>query len=295
MSIKYFCRKTGEVKEEKVYGEAALRALYKDSWIATVLRKAVSSNSLVSSLYGFIQKRGWTKRKIAPFIEEYGVDPSEFLDPVSSFQSFNDFFIRKLKHEARPLANDAAVMPADARYLAYQTLDDTRPLIVKGQSFSLADFLQDPSLAEEFKGGSLLVARLCPSDYHRFHFPFDCTPGDAKQIPGPLFSVNPFAIEQNIRYLTENKRVITLLEDSRFGKVAYIEIGATNVGSIVETYTPDKRVKKGDEKGYFEFGGSSLVLLFRKKTILFSKDLTEATEKGIEIRSNFGEPLGSPL
>src|SRR6202044_707631 len=108
---------------------------------------------------------------------------------------------------------------------------------------------KNDALAEQFANGSVVLARLCPCDYHRFHFPCDAIPGPAKLINGPLYSVNPIALCKNLSILSENKRMITELETDHFGKVLYIEVGATNVGSIHQTFTPYQRYKKGDEKG----------------------------------------------
>ncbi|MGE4169074.1 MAG: phosphatidylserine decarboxylase [Candidatus Babeliales bacterium] len=148
------------------------------------------------------------------------------------------------------------------------------------------------SLAQEFQGGSMVLARLCPSDYHRFHFPCDCLPGPTKLINGWLYSVNPLAVKRNIHSLTQNKRTLCELRTPLFGRVLYMEIGATNVGSIQETYTPNQWQTKGAEKGYFEFGGSALILLFAKNTIQFDSDLLAATENKLEIRCLLGQSMG---
>ena len=139
----------------------------------------------------------------------------------------------------------------------------------------------------------MAIARLCPSDYHRFHFPCDGIPAKPRLINGLLYSVNPIALKKNVSILSENKRMITEIETDHFGTVLYIEIGATSVGSIRQTYTPDLKVKKGDEKGYFEFGGSCIALLFEKGRVTFDADLTANTQKGIETKANFGETLGT--
>lgn len=230
------------------------------------------------------------KKKIAPFIEKYQIDSSEFQEEVESFPSFNAFFIRKLKKESRPLAH-GAIMPADGRYLFYQNIETCSGFIVKGKKFSLVELLKNEVLAKKYYEGSMIIARLCPSDYHRFHFPFDCLPGSPQCINGPLFPVNPIALKRNILYLTENKRVITLLKSSRYGDVSFLEIGATNVGSIHQTFTPNKSCKKGEEKGFFSFGGSALILLFEKGRIIFAKDLLTNSSQQFETFCHFGDSL----
>lgn len=296
--ILYIDRKTRQQQIEKIYKGNALRLLYGESQLSHLLRSwllpSLAKWPWFSRLYGALQKHPSSVRKIQPFIQKFEVDSSEFLEPVSSYRSFNDFFIRKLKPEARPIHSDpcTAVIPADGRYYFYADIAKCPGFIVKGQKFELESLLGDASLAQEFQEGSMVLARLCPSDYHRFHFPCDCLPGSSKFINGWLYSVNPMAVKRNISILTQNKRTLCELRTPLFGRVIYMEIGATTVGSIQETYTPNQWQAKGAEKGYFEFGGSALILLFAKNTIQFDSDLLDATEKGMEIRCLLGQSMG---
>jgi phosphatidylserine decarboxylase len=291
MEIIYIDRKTGCQAIEKVYGGKVVLFLYGDNhwiknWLAALLLPILACVPFFSRLYGYLQKLPRSRHKIQPFIESYGVDASEFA--TTQFASFNDFFIRKLKKEARPIDPDPnrLALPADGRYLVYPVLRD---FIVKKVHFDLPAFLQDPVLARRYEEGSMLIARLCPIDYHRFHFPCDALPSKPRLINGHLYSVNPLALAKNIAILSENKRVVTELETDRFGTILYIEIGATSVGSIQQTFVPEKSVRKGEEKGYFEFGGSCLVLLFEKGQIAFDADLIEHSQRGLETRAFFGE------
>jgi phosphatidylserine decarboxylase len=294
----YIDRLTRQKHTEKVYKGYALSLLYGNSWFSHFLRPwllpVLTKGPWFSRFYGRLQKQRSSARKIRPFIEKFGVDSSEFLDPVTAYRSFNDFFIRKLKPEARPITPDpcVAVIPADGRYYFYADIAQCPGFIVKGQKFELEALLGDPSLAKEFQGGSMVMARLCPSDYHRFHFPCDCLPGPTQLINGWLYSVNPVAIKRNVQIFAQNKRTLCELRTPLFGRLLYLEIGATNVGSIQETYTPDQWQPKGGEKGYFEFGGSALILLFPKNTITFDADLLAATEQGFEMRCLLGQSMG---
>lgn len=298
MNIVYIDRQTGKKKIEKVYKHKALQFLYGDHWFAKRLSPAVlpmiAKLPYFSHFYGFLQKQPNSAKKIRSFIDLFDVDESEFLDPVSSYRSFNDFFIRKLKPEIRPMAPgiDVAVIPADGRYYFYQDINLSSGFVVKGQKFSLEKLLQNKELAEKYEGGSMMIARLCPSDYHRFHFPCDCVPGVSQLINGFLYSVNPLAIKKNLQIFTENKRTLCEVETEAFGKIVYMEIGATNVGSIQQTYIPNTRHDKGAEKGYFEFGASALILLFQKGRIQFDSDLVAATEEGFEVRCLLGQSMG---
>jgi phosphatidylserine decarboxylase len=296
--LKVIDRLTGHTFEEKVYGCRALDLLYGSRWptrwIGRPLRVLVAHLPLCSSAYGWWQHQPWSATKIRPFIDSFGIDSTEFLDPIESFGSFNDFFIRKLKPEVRPIVGgDAtAIIPADGRYFFFPTISEAQPFDVKDRRFDLATLLEDAGLVKQYAHASLVMARLCPTDYHRFHFPIACVPTKSRLVNGPLFSVNPIAIRNNLRILAENKRRLTTLQSPLFGKVLCIEVGATNVGSIHETYTPDQPVGKGDEKGYFSFGGSAMLLLFPPNTIRFDADLLAATRAGIEIRCLFGQSMG---
>src|SRR5690606_26679397 len=151
-------------------------------------------------------------------------------------EHFNAFFRRQLKPEARPIDADPAsvVFPADGRHLGIQELGTETQVFAKGQSWDIEKLLGDAKLAEQFTGGSLVLSRLCPVDYHRFHFPAEGVPGAPKREPrlidGPLYSVNPIALRQRLAIMWENKRVVTLLHTDTFGDIACIEIGATCVG-----------------------------------------------------------------
>lgn len=299
--ILYINRQTGLLETEKVYKEKALRLLYGESGIAHFLHSwflpLLAKHDAFSRFIGWLQKRPSSAKRILPFITTFEIDPSEFLDPVSSYHCFNDFFIRKLKPDARPIHSDPckAMIPADGRYYFYPNIEKCDGFLVKGKKFKLEALLASQALGEEFKEGSMVIARLCPSDYHRFHFPCDGLPGSSKLINGWLYSVNPLAVKQNIHIFTENKRTLCEFHTPLFGKMLYLEIGATTVGSIQQTYQPNEWQVKGEEKGYFEFGGSSLILLFAKQTIQFDADLVDATNQGIEIRCLTGQSMGTAL
>lgn len=296
--IIYIDRETGKQVVEKVYGAAALNFLYGQDFfsrvLGTPLLQLLVKNPIFSALYGWFQKRSFTKRKILPFIETFGIDTSEFQDSVENFSSFNDFFIRKLDPLARPIfdGDDIAIIPADGRYRFYQNIDEVDGFIVKDEKFNLLSLLEDEELASRYAHGSMTIARLCPTDYHRYHFPCTCIPGPTRLINGWLYSVNPIALRKDIHIFTQNKRAICEMLTERFGPVLFIEIGATNVGSIHQTYQVHRACSKGDEKGYFSFGASSIILLFEPGRIFFDQDLLYATSLGIEIKCLLGQPMG---
>lgn len=296
--IHYIDRTSKQTCEEKIYGENHLRLLYGDSFISRTVGKklayALARLPAFSAFYGRLQNSPASAKKIFPFIKTFDVDISEFAKQPSEFSSFNDFFTRRLKPEARPIApgKEIAIIPADGRYYFYQNIKHADGFVVKGKKFSLADLLQNKQLAAEYEEGSMAIARLCPTDYHRYHFPCDCKAGETILINGLLHSVNPAAIKKNVGIFAENKRTLCTLESPEFRKVLFLEIGAICVGTIHQTYQPGLIYKKGDEKGYFSFGGSSLILLFQPNSIQFDKDLLDATAKHTEIKCLMGQSMG---
>lgn len=285
--IQYLNRETGELDTEKVYGEGFLRWAYGNPLGKLALHGFVK-RPFFSKWYGRKMNKPETTSKIAPFLETYGLDSADFVKSPEEFTSFNDFFYRKLKHGARPIANSPFVFPADGRHLGFQKASEISSVFVKGQKFDIAGLLNDPELAKKYQDGPLILSRLCPVDYHRFHFPCDGTPGETRVINGPLFSVSPLALRQRLSYMWENKRTITELETETMGTIICMEIGATCVGSIQQTFTPGQPVKKGDEKGYFAFGGSSTILLFEPDKVTLAPDLIENSAKQVELYAKQG-------
>lgn len=299
MSIEFIDRKTGKLEEEKIYGARALTLFYGDSWaslfLSYLLMPFLSKSSLFSRFYGWLQDLPRSAKKVAPFIRKYQIDLSEF--EKSTFVSFNDFFTRKLKAGSRIIEEDPvrACVPADGRCMVFPDLTKVKRFYIKGQSFDLESFLQSESLSNRYKEGSMAIFRLCPTDYHRFHFISDGNVKSVKPIQGGYHSVSPIALRKNISILWTNKRVVTDFETEILGRVQFVEVGAICVGTIHQTFDRSKRVHKGDEKGYFSFGGSCMVLLFEKNRIAFDEDLVRNSDKGIETRVLFGESLGRSI
>lgn len=293
--ILYIDRVTSEKRIEKVFHQETLDFLYEPKRINRLIADFTAKSSLFSKLVGCYQNLKCTKKDIPAFIEKFQVKAEEFEKTVDEFSSFNDFFTRKLKKDARPIVSGEmrAIIPADGRFLFYQDVETCDGFIVKGKKFSLATLLKNEKLAKGYSKGSMAIARLCPSDYHRFHFPVSCQPGIPKLINGPLYSVNPVAIKQNVNLLSENKRVITELKTDHFGTILFIEIGATSVGTIRQTYTPGHHYEKGEEKGFFSFGGSSIILLFEPGQIEFDADLLAASAQHTEILCLMGQSMGN--
>ncbi len=292
-AIRYFNRHTGVLETEQVYGEGFLRWSYGNP-LGAISLNAFVKRPFFSAWYGRRMSTPESASRVAPFIAEYGLDPADFADAPESYRSFNEFFYRKLKPAARPVDADesSVVFPADGRHLGFERASDVDGVFVKGQKFDLPALLGDERLAARYADGSLILSRLCPVDYHRFHFPAAGVPGATRLIEGPLFSVNPIALRQRLAYLWTNKRAITELQTERFGTVLLLEIGATCVGTIRQTFTPGQPVAKGAEKGCFAFGGSSTLTLFEPGAVHLAADLLENSARQIELYARIGSIMG---
>jgi phosphatidylserine decarboxylase len=291
--VRYFHRYKQVIATELIYGEGWLRWTYGSSLGRLALWLLVK-RALVSRYYGWKMSLRASAHKVLPFIVDYDLDVDEFAKKPYAFKSFNEFFFRALKPGARPIVagERVAAFPADGRHLAFPVVEEAAGFYAKGQRFDLAAFLGEAALAADFAGGSLLISRLCPVDYHRFHFPVSGTPGEPRLINGWLYSVSPIALRQNLAYLWENKRMVTLVESPEFGRVAVVEIGATMVGSIMQTFLPGRAVAKGEEKGLFKFGGSCVVTLFQRGRIRLDADLVAHSAEGLEVYAKMGDRLG---
>ncbi len=291
-AIKYINRQTGKIETEKVAGENWLKWLYYNP-LGELSLNTIVKRKFVSEIYGRLMDTKWSAKKVEPFVKKYNIDLS--IAQKQHFDSFNDFFTRKLKPGARPVdtALNVLVSPGDGKLLVYQNIDSSY-FIVKGYKFDVKTFLANDSLANLYRNGSLAVLRLCPTDYHRFHFPVDANVSGEHLINGYLYSVSPIALRRITDIFLLNKREYVILANRRFGEIIMTEVGATMVGSIIQT-SKNSNVKKGEEKGYFKFGGSSIVLIFKKGSIKFDSDLVNNTKKGFETEVKMGERIGISL
>ncbi|ACZ32726.1 phosphatidylserine decarboxylase [Chlamydia pneumoniae LPCoLN] len=289
----YIDRITKKKVIEPIFYEKTMLFLY-NSKLGKKLSVFLSTHPIFSRIYGWLQRCSWTRRQIRPFMNRYKISEKELTKPVADFTSFNDFFTRKLKPEARPIVGgkEVFITPVDGRYLVYPNVSEFDKFIVKSKAFSLPKLLGDHELTKLYAHGSIVFARLAPFDYHRFHFPCDCFPQKTRCVNGALFSVHPLAVKDNFILFCENKRTVTVLETEQFGNVLYLEVGAMNVGSIVQTFSPNQTYPKGDEKGFFAFGGSTVILLFLPNAIRFDNDLLKNSRMGFETRCLMGQSLG---
>ncbi|KAJ7760510.1 phosphatidylserine decarboxylase-domain-containing protein [Mycena metata] len=243
-------------------------------------------------------------KSIPSFIATYSLDTAELLETdITKYKTFNEFFSRKLKPDARPVdnANDplAICSAADCRLTVYQTVDLAKEFWIKGREFTIPNLLGVTPADEKarvFDGSSLAIFRLAPSDYHRFHSPIDATVGDVVHIPGQYYTVNPQAVnEPGFDVFTANTRSILYLTHTATGlPVAFVAIGALLVGSIGWTNGGEKgkTVKKGEELGYFAYGGSTVVAVLPKGVIEFDQDLVANSAVPVETLMKVGNSIG---
>lgn len=185
---------------------------------------------------------------------------SEVLLPLEEFKTFNEFFYRKLKPDARPCSAPdnpkIIVSPADCRTVVFNRVDEATAIWIKGREFSIGRLLGNayPEDAKRYVNGTLGIFRLAPQDYHRFHIPVDGVLDTPKTIAGEYFTVNPMAIRSALDVYGENVRVVVPIDSVAHGRVMVVCVGAMMVGSTVITATAGQRVERAEELGYFKFG-----------------------------------------
>lgn len=293
--IHFYNRYTGRIEREKVMGERALRWVY-GSHLGRLSLHLLIKRALFSRMLGALKDTRRSARALPDFVREYGIDTEEMALPLEDYASFNDFFTRKLRPGARPVcAGDTVAFPADGRHSGWQDASAMKGVFVKGQRFDLPALLGSYALAERYARGSIVLSRLCPVDYHRFHFPAAGVPEAAQLIPGPLASVSPHCLRHKLAWLWTNKRELTCLHSPQLGKVLLLAVGATGVGAIHQTYTPGRPVAKGEEQGYFSFGGSTVMTFFEPGRVQLADDLLEHTADCLETFARQGDCMGRIL
>jgi phosphatidylserine decarboxylase len=288
-------RRSRELVDEPTHREADLRWSYEDP-VGRVIFDKLINGWLYSAVHGLRQELPGSRAEIPRFVETFGIDMREAERPIEAYRSFNDFFTRRLKPDARPIDADPDVLVSsgDGKLTVYPTLADGVRLPIKGARLPLSALLGSEADASSFLGGAALILRLSPQNYHRFHFPADGTASPTRLFKGRYHSVNPIALAQVPDLYCHNKRTVTFLETPVFGRMALIEVGAITVGRIVQTHSPGP-VAKGQEKGYFAYGGSTMVALFEPGALAFDDDLVADSAAGIEVRVRMGERIARAL
>jgi phosphatidylserine decarboxylase len=293
LTIPYIDRSSGQLCRERVYADRFLNWSY-NTRLGWAVTRVVFSHPLLSRLYGWTQRQSLSRKRIVPFVRQMGVDCAELVQPLKTFGNFSEFFERRINLSQRPIATDpgTCIAPVDGKVLGYQTVNLQTTLRVKRHQFSLESFLKDRALGCQYDGGSVVICRLCLADYHHIHFPDSGLPHRPEIINGSLYAGGPYALRRRVPFYAENLRMITPFDSDHFGRIIMVEVGAFTVGSIQQRFDAGEPVQKGNHKGFFELGGSTVVLLFKPNTIRLDNDLCANTSRGLETRVLMGESIG---
>ena len=264
-----------------------LKLLYTTRTGRMLLRPLVTP--AFSKLAGALLNTSFSCRLIEPFIRSNAIDMDDYEE--THYRSYNDFFTRKIKKVAREISGDSSdlISPCDCYASAYEISED-QILTVKNAEYTVSSLLHSKRLAARYQGGYALILRLTVSDYHRYAYAATGRQSKNYRIPGVFHTVNPIAGEHFPIY-KENSREYTVIHTPHLGNILQMEVGALMVGKIVN-HRESCTVLRGEEKGYFEFGGSTIVLLLEKDTVTLREDLLVNTLSGYETQLRLGNSIG---
>lgn len=268
----------------------SLRFLYHTA-PGRVILKLLSARWLSKVCGAYLDSR-MSKWLIKRFVKSYNIDMTQY--ESEDYGCFNDCFTRRIRSELRPIDQRKSIFisPCDGYLTAFRIKDDTE-LPVKQSAYSIARLIGSEEQAKRFDGGVCLVFRLCADNYHRYCFVDDCIPGEGRFISGKLHTVRPIALEK-YPVFTENCREVTFLETDNFGTVAQVEVGAMLVGKI-KNHPISGRVRRGEEKGMFLYGGSTIVMLLEKDIISVDESVFDASRNGMEYFVKQGQPVAEKM
>ena len=262
---------------KKLYGNVLGRCILK-----------VLTLPFITHIGGWYMNSSFSRRRILPFIEKNHINMDDYVE--REYKNYNDFFTRQIKEGKRSIDLDTnhLISPADSK-VSYYSIDQNTQLLIKDTLYSLKNLLNNEELALQYQGGDCLVFRLTVDDYHRYCFIDSGTKEKDCYIPGIFHTVNPIANDYYPIY-KQNSRSYSLLHTDHFGDVIYMEVGAMMVGKIcnhsISSY------QKGQEKGYFEFGGSTIVVLFKEGQVIVDQDLIDRSKEHYETKVLMGEKIG---
>lgn len=273
---------------EKQDGQDKLLGLLYGNPVGRFLLKPLTAPWLSRLAGAFLSTRA-SCVLIKPFIRANGIDMQQF-EPVK-YHSYNDFFSRRIRPEVRPVDKVPShfISPCDSKLTAL-LIDDTLRFTLKHTEYTVSSLLKNDVLAKQYAGGYALVFRLTVDDYHRYCYADDGEKEDQIRISGALHTVNPIANDYFPIY-KENSREYTVLHSQNFGDLIVMEVGALMVGKIVNHHEK-AIVSRGEEKGYFQFGGSTIVLLVKAGAALLDEDILANSREGIETVVKYGQKIG---
>lgn len=278
-------------KREKVFideiGSGPIVFLYRNK-LGRLLLKIISL-PIISKIAGWFMDRKISAIAIKRFIKKNNIDVSIYEE--KKYTSYNDFFTRKIKSECRKIDMNpkSLISPCDSKLSAYE-INEKSVFKIKDSYYKVEDLLKDEKLAKKYQDGYCLIFRLCVDDYHRYCYIDNGKKNKNKFINGVLYTVRPIVLE-NYNIYKENSREYTTLKTENFGDVIQVEVGATIVGRI-KNHHEEYNFTKGEEKGMFEFGGSTIVLLIEKNKVEIDKEIIDNTKQGYETVVKYGEKIG---
>jgi phosphatidylserine decarboxylase len=246
----------------------------------------------MSELAGWYADTRLSSIHINSFIKKHKINIDDFVVPEGGYKTFNEFFTREFKKVNFPEESDVLPSPAEGYLLAYEHINPNRLFQAKGETFYLDKLLNRQTL-NKYTNGTMLVCRLEPKNYHRFHFVDSGVITGFEEIPGEYYTVSKPGLENIPKLFCRNTRHITNLNSWNFGDIAYAEIGATFVGSIKQYHEFGDVVRRGRQKGYFKFGGSTVILVFEENKVEINQDIIKNTNYGKETEVKLGENIGS--
>ena len=284
--MKYIDR-NGNIEEVSTSQDQLLEKLYTSSLGRAFIKPFTSP--VFSRILGALLNTRLSSCLIVPFVKTHNIQMDDYKSTF--YQSYNEFFSREIKPEKRPIDSEIAsiISPADGKLSVYPISDDLH-IRIKHTTYSIASLLKSEQLASQYEGGYAVVVRLTVDNYHRYCYVADGQKGKNHYIKGILHTVNPIANDY-VPIYKENAREFCRIRTKHFGEIIQMEVGAMMVGKITN-YHHRKQVSKGEEKGKFEFGGSTVVLLVKKDMVDLDADLLENTQKGYETIVKMGERIG---
>ena len=266
---------------------AVLKKLYGTVWGRLLLK--ILTAPAVSEIVGAFMDSPLSKPFVSPFIRSHNIDTSQYI--MTGVRSYNDFFTRKIKPQSRQIDMEKShlISPCDSKLTVYR-VDKDSLFRIKNSLYSIAELLNSKKLAERYSGGLCLIFRLEVDDYHRYCYIDSGTKTENWFIAGELHTVNPIALKHYNIY-KRNCREYTMLRTENFGDVIQAEVGAMMVGRIVNHHGKAS-FRRGEEKGMFMFGGSTVVLLIERGRAVIDADIVRNSASGIETVVKYGEKIG---
>lgn len=277
----------GNKVEKETKQDLLLREIYTSPVGRGIMKLFV--NPIISKVGGLVLNSRLSTLLIPSFIKNNGIDLEDYVDQY--YNSYNEFFMRQIKKEKRPIddSEDTIISPSDGKVSVYP-VSDKLVVTIKNSNYTVTSLLRNKELAKQYRGGYLVIVRLTVDDYHRYCYPVDGCKGKNIHIKGILHTVNPIANDY-VKIYKENSREYTVIKTQKFGDIIQMEVGALMVGKI-SNYHQELEVTKGQEKGRFEFGGSSIVLLLDSHKVKIDNELLINTKSGYETMMRMGQVIG---